>query len=308
MCLAVMLIASLGAQPFLEAGARAYERQDYEQAVRQLRMAFGVAELERADRRRAAELLAKSYLALGQRFEAVEVFASLVQTDPRAPQPEGSPKVRDAFLEGKRRVYSGDYVKLRQVASTPREVVVALTDPWERVATVTLYESDGGPFRPRELVAQDDLFRATLAPSTARYYLEARGTDRSLATVGGADAPLEPTEGPTATASLTPQPTPAPAVAVMVPAPTVVTKVNETPAPRAPWLKWLTGGVALASFATAAVLFVSSSVDSNLAGKLAFAAQRKAADDAAIDKAIAGWVFTSLGAVATAGTVALWVF
>ncbi len=278
-----------GAHPYLNQGQRLYEDQSFELALTKLTMAAGVAELSVDDRRLTFDLLARCHVALGRMDRAEEAFAQLLSVDPSSPTPQAAPKLREAFLRVKQRLYSADHVKLTALAAPANQIWIELVDPWALTQQVVLFQAGAeGKFTDSPLRASEGQYGGALSPGSQRYFVQALGSrGATLASLGDEAAPLR------ITAALTKQ-------AVADPSPVA------SAAPRRSRLPvWLVGGVSAAALLAGGALAIASGADSGQAGASAFASDRKKLDDSSRDKAIAANVLVGVCVAGGAGTVVL---
>jgi hypothetical protein len=294
----------LAANPYLDEGAALFDRMLYEKAVAKLKRATEVSASTQAERRRAHDLLARTYVALGQNEQATRTFVALLSVDDRAPVPaDASPNIRRLFLEAKESLYPKGRAQLRRVPAPAPRVTVELVDPWEQVARVELRQMVRGepldpvPLEPAPLMNVEVAPEATSCSLVA---LSAEGQPMGslgplkLETAAPVAAVLEPAAAPKAVVGAVPTTAPA--------------AVDDTPAPRAPtkWPVIAVGAASLAMLAIGAALSVAAAADSNAAGQLQFGSDIRARDDAARDKGIAGAVFLSAAAVGGAATAVIY--
>src|SRR6185436_515880 len=135
----LVLSLLLSAAPELEEGRALFQRMEYERAAKKLAEARRAPSLTRDERREVADLLARAYAAREQLDETEAVYAELLASDPQAPAPTGvSPKIREAYLRAKQRLYATDYVRIEPLAQGPGWVELRIDDPWNKVAAVAV--------------------------------------------------------------------------------------------------------------------------------------------------------------------------
>jgi hypothetical protein len=290
-------LALLAANPYLDEARKLADSLHYPEAEAKLRTASRVPTNSPEERREIVDLLARAVVAQGRAAEAESLYAEWLAGDPDATPPVGvAPKIRDAFVKAKQRVFPPDFARLEQLPAPNGRLAFKLVDPWRRVSQVVLSEREGtAPFVPHALTPRGRLYGVDLPVLTpgARHelYLEALSDEgRALATVGSASQPL------TFSAPAAP------------PAPLAATAVAPPPEPAGPprWPKWVAGTLAVAAAGTAAGFGVSAARDSNAAGSpSAPAAQVRALDASARQKAIVANACGAGALVAGAGAVVL---
>lgn len=132
----LVIVALLSTNPFLAEGRKQFAALDFRAAAETLKRASEVRDQTPAERSAAFELLAQSYLALGRDDEASGAYRALLKADPHAATPEGSPKVRDAFLRAKEALYPRPAVSLSRLPSAPDTWIFEWVDPWALVKSL----------------------------------------------------------------------------------------------------------------------------------------------------------------------------
>jgi hypothetical protein len=269
--LLLMMTAMFGASPELEEGRVAFARLKYQQAVDVLRPLTLKTDAPAEERAEAFELIARASLALGNTSQAVAAFDGYLQLKPMAEEPQGSPKVRAAFLEAKKARFPPGFVELLRRPSGNEVLELDVVNPWRVPLTLELWEATTGDFVKRELAVQQNRALTALAPGS-RAYVKAVGADgRTLAALGSAVAPIE---GPPAPVVVT-RPTDAPKVEPTL-APT-----ERLPLPPAPELKsggerrvggWVSLGVGAVLIAVSVGLLAWGSSDKGCAAYFPFCA------------------------------------
>jgi hypothetical protein len=270
----------LAANPYLDEARRLVDSLHYPQAEALLRTANKVPTNTPDERREICDLLARAVVAQGRVAEAETVYSQLLANDPDAPAPKGvSPKIRDAFVHAKQRMYPADYTRLEQLPSPAGRLVLHLVDPWRRVNEVVLAQRvDKAPFATSPLPGRERQYAADLPPapagSTLEVYVEARSEGgQALASIGSVEAPLS-----------------FPGPPLLVPRERASSAVSADvlqPAGPPTWPKWAAGAVAVVAAAVATGFGVSAYRDWRAAGSpTAPAAQVRALDASTRDKAI----------------------
>lgn len=257
--LLLIMTAMFGASPELEDGRVAFARLKYAQAVETLRPLTEKADAPAAERAEAFELIARASLALGKKPQAVAAFEGYLQFEPMAEDPQGSPKVRAAFLEAKKARFPPGYVELQRRPSGNDVLEVDVVNPWRTPLTLELWQATTGDFEKRELAVEQHRALAALAPGSRAYVKAVAADGKVLAVLASAGAPIEGppapvVEPPVAVATL---PADAPRVE-----PTLTP--NETLPP--PKVKTGSGGKRLAGWVTLGVGALLAAVGAGLMG------------------------------------------
>ncbi|MBX7114126.1 MAG: hypothetical protein K1X64_07300 [Myxococcaceae bacterium] len=264
-------VALLAANPHLEVGEDLYERMLYKEASVHLQRATEVSTSTTLERRKAHELLAKAYLALGDSESAARTLLALLAADPRAPMPnDASPTLRRLFLEAKERLYEHNFVQLKRVYSADRRISAELIDPWEHVTQVELREAAAnGPYRVTVLKPAE-LLTLELQPESSRYFFRALDAEgKEVSALGSEAAPILVDSAAT-------------------------TQVNEG-AVKSRWPLWVGVGASVAMLIAGTGLALSAQADSQTAGRQPFASDIRRYDDAAFAKGVAGTVLLGVG-------------
>ncbi|MBK7861532.1 MAG: hypothetical protein IPJ65_23540 [Archangiaceae bacterium] len=292
MLLPALAASVLAANPYLDEGAALFDRMLYERAVPKLKRATEVSASTAAERRRAHDLLARTYAALGQNEEASRTFVALLSVDARAPLPaDASPTIRRLFLEAKERLYPRGRAQLRRVAAPPPRVTVELVDPWELVARVELRQSAGeGALEPVVLEPGALLSGEVVPQATSCSVVALAASGEPVASLGpitlsGALTPLEPA-GATA-------------------APVLTVEEGAPAARPARWPVVVTAAASVALLAAGVALTAAAAGDSSSAAQQRFGADVRRLDDAARDKGIAGAVLLGAAVVGGAATAVI---
>ena len=240
----------LAANPYLPEGRDLYGKMRYPDAEARLRTAAEVRSSSLEEQREVYDLLARAVVAQGRLGEAEGIYAELLSKDPEVPAPTGvSPKISEAFLRAKRRVYPGDFARLRRLPAAPGRLELELVDPWSKVVAVTLFISDlKGGTGERTLTGEGRRFGATLTPAPGaalRCWAEARDErGRVLDSAGTRDQPLLFNGSPVLAEGALPSSTIA----------------QSAPGPRR-WPAYLVTGVTVAMVAAGTALAFSSAAD-----------------------------------------------
>jgi hypothetical protein len=200
---AALLVAStaLGSdsvQRDLEQGMRKLAAQKYKDAIKSLEHAVKSPTATRAQRARALEALGECYVATRRLPDAESAYSRLLAENPRADlRPGVSPKLRDFFLEVKKKRFPEDMVEFRQESQSPDgSVVIHLLDPWRKVARVVRVSRVGDGEWTRTIVSSTDglTYRVQPPPSADKpgeWFVEAQGPDGvAVSTVGTASTPF----------------------------------------------------------------------------------------------------------------------
>jgi hypothetical protein len=242
----------------------AFARLKYAQAIEVLRPFTEKADAPEAERAEAFELIARASLALGKKPQAVAAFAGYLQLQPMAEEPQGSPKVRAAFLEAKKARFPPGYVELRRRPSGSDVLELDVVNPWRTPLTLELWQATTGDFEKRELAVEQHRALAALAPGSRSYVKAVAADGKVLAALASAGAPIE---GPPAPAG-----EPLPAVAVTLPAdaprvePTLGPKETLPPPPPPPEVKTGSGGKRVAGWVALGVGVVFMAVSAGVMG------------------------------------------
>jgi hypothetical protein len=136
--LVIALVAA--SNPFLVEGRKQFKALEFRAATESLKRAASVLDQTDAERIEAHDLLAQSYLALGRDADAVGSYEALLKVLPHAPTPQGAPKIRDAFLLAKEKLYPKPAVTISRVPSAEDVWIFEWVDPWSLVARVAVNE------------------------------------------------------------------------------------------------------------------------------------------------------------------------
>jgi hypothetical protein len=187
----LLLVAMLGASPELEDGRVAFARLKYAQAIERLRPLTEKAGAPVEERVEAFELIARASLALNKKAQAVAAFEGLLQLEPMAGEPEGSPKVRQAFDEAKKARFPPGYVELRRRPSGDDVLELDVVNPWRTALTLELWQATTADFTRRELPVTQNRALTALPPGSRSYLRAVAADGRTLAVLAGAAAPIE---------------------------------------------------------------------------------------------------------------------
>ncbi|MHB8878954.1 MAG: hypothetical protein ACYC8T_35075 [Myxococcaceae bacterium] len=282
-----LLALSLGAaanNPWLESAMRSYAQLDCDRVLADLELARQVPTNDLATQLAIQDYAGRCHIALGHRADAAAAFARMLELDPQAElDPTLSPKIRDAFLATKLRLYPAGYVALKKLPASEGLLRAELVDPWKRVGSVVLgrFSPPTQRFDEERLAPAGSVYLARLATG-ASWFVEARGPGgEALALLGRKDPPV---------------------LAVIAPAPLVVEKAPRSTA------RWAAVGTGAVAVVTGVVLW-------GVAGGTRAAAEKPGgwADDAVAldDRATTqrNWgtgLFLGGAAVAAAGVVFTW--
>lgn len=261
--LLLIMTAMFGASPELEDGRVAFARLKYAQAVEALRPLTEKADAPEAERAEAFELIARASLALGKKPQAVAAFEGYLQLQPMAEDPQGSPKVRAAFLEAKKARFPPGYVELQRRPSGNDVLELDVVNPWRTPLTLELWQATTGDFEKRELAVEQHRALTALAPGSRSYVKAVSADGKVLAALGSAGAPIE---GPPAPVVEPPQ-----VVAATLPAdaprvePTLSPK-ETLPPPPPPEVKTGSGGKRIAGWVTLGVGVLLMAVSAGVMG------------------------------------------
>ncbi len=192
MWVALLLLAQ-PANPYFANGQALAQKLKFAEAIEQLKVARqvpGAPELVQV-----LELLGTCLVAEGARKDAESVFAELLELRPEHELERAtSPKISEVFLDVKHRLYPGDSVTLRLVASRDGEELVQVQDPYRKVAHFAFVaRDDGGPWKEALVTPNETSLRLVVAPRpghSVEWYLEAREEEgRVLASLGNAEEP-----------------------------------------------------------------------------------------------------------------------
>jgi hypothetical protein len=295
-----LVSALLGANPFLEEGKQFYRDMFYPQAADRLRVAVDAPNITREERREAVDLLARSLAALGHLDEAEHEYARLLEKDSNAPAPaHAAPKIRQAFLKAKERLYPHDFVQLTLVAVTPASIEINMVDPWQAVHDIDVFQArPGEPFAQLE-VSVDGTGRVTGRLDTrrqpVRYYARAVGVEgRVLASLGTEKTPLSYGTAPEVRVD------PGPEAGGLVASP------GAGASTRAGWPVWTLAGSATVAAVASGGLAAWSSSDYQSAATTPVGTTRKSLDDSSRSKAIGAYVAGGVALAAALGAVLVW--
>ncbi|MBL8954100.1 MAG: hypothetical protein JNK82_25210 [Myxococcaceae bacterium] len=244
----LLVAVALTSNPYLDEARGLLESMQYAQARAKLEYARKVTTSTRDEKREVFALLARAWAAEGKLDQAEATFAELLVEDPSAPPPRDAPKIREAFRRAKEKLYPLDFVSLTQSPAPVGRVALQLKDPWGVVEQVALLEStDQQTFTARPLeLGEDRTAAAALTPPApgepTRWYAEARGNKKVLASLGTAAQPFVFAIGEGS----------------------VVTEGRRTRV-----VPWLVAAFAVAAAAAGAALMVAGWSDSDAAGRLA---------------------------------------
>lgn len=196
---AALLIAppAFGADPIqhnLEQGLKKLSRLKYKEAIKFFEKAVKYPTATRAQRARALEGLAECYLALRRSADAESAYSRMLSENPRADlRPGVSPKLRDFFMNVKKRRFPPDMIDFRQESQSAEGGIVArMLDPWRRVARVVRVSRVGQGEWTRITIASADGSTYRIAPPVSgaedgEWFVEAQGPDgTAVATIGTA--------------------------------------------------------------------------------------------------------------------------
>ena len=284
-----LLFIALASNPYLDEARALLGSMQYAPARAKLEYARKVTTSTRDEKREVFALLARAWAAEGKLDQAEAAFAELLVEDPSAPAPRDAPRIREAFRKAKEKLYPLDFVSLTQSPAPVGRVSLELKDPWGLVESVTLLESiDQQTFaeRPHELAAERTTAAAALTPPApgepTRWYVEARGGAKVLASLGSAQQPFVFGIGEGS----------------------VVTEGRRTRV-----LPWLTSAFALASAGSCAGLMIAGWSDSAAAGRPGLGAgEIQRLDRDARAEVAAGWVFAGTGVLLTVTAALLFIF
>lgn len=261
--LLLMVTAMFGASPELEDGRVAFARLKYQQAVEVLRPLTQNADAPADERAEAFELTARASLALGKTAQAVTAYEGYLQLEPMADDPEGSPKVRAAFLQAKKRRFPPGYVELQRRPSGHDVLELDVVNPWRVALTLELWEATTGDFAKRELTVERHRALTALGPGSRAYVKAVAADGKVLAALASA---AEPIEGPPAPAvepkvAVVPPPSDVPKAE---PSPTLTPKDTLPPPPAPPEVK--SGGYRIAGWVALGVGVLLMAVSAGIMG------------------------------------------
>ncbi|MBK7857570.1 MAG: tetratricopeptide repeat protein [Archangiaceae bacterium] len=128
------LFSAAVANPYLDQGRALARELQFDAALEQLKVAREVRGMSLEQAAEVRVLLARCHVALGQRAEAEEAFAALLELEPSwAPEAEASPKLLEAFDAAKEKLFPPDFIALRRAPAPAERVRFELVDPWARV-------------------------------------------------------------------------------------------------------------------------------------------------------------------------------
>jgi hypothetical protein len=287
--LTVVLMSVAASNPYLDDGATLFSRMLYEEAAEKLRRATEVTTSTPAERRKAFDLLARTYVALGKTNEAGRAFRALLADDAAAPMPQdASPSIRRLFLAAKEELYPKGRAVLRRLPAQGALLRFELVDPWSEVAQLELHESGANGTWTSSTLKPGELNSVDLKPGTQRGFVVAQSADgRSLGTLGTLEEPvvfaLEP-------------PPPAPPLAQ-------ADVAGQSAPPKSRWPIWTAGAAAVVFGAIG--LGLSAAAQSNAQQTAHYASDLRAIDVGARNLGITGVVFFGLAALAAASAVLL---
>jgi hypothetical protein len=182
----------------LEQGLRNLGSLKYKDAIKHFERAVKYPAATRAQRSRALEGLGECYVATRRLPEAESAYSRLLSENPRADlRPGVSPKLRDFFIEVKRKRFAPDMIEFRQESQTADGgVVVHLLDPWRKVTRVVRVSRIGEGEWMRITVASSDgaTYRVSAPPAqgaAVEWYVEAQASDgAAVSTVGTTLSPF----------------------------------------------------------------------------------------------------------------------
>ena len=274
--LLLMMTAMFGASPELEDGRVAFARLKYQQAVEALRPLTQNADAPAEERAEAFELTARASLALGKKPQAVAAFEGYLQLKPMADDPQGSPKVRAAFLEAKKARFPPGFVELQRRPSGNEVLELDVVNPWRVSLTLELWEATTGDFAKRELAVEQHRALTALAPGS-RAYVKAVGADgKTLAALASAAQPIEGPPAPVVEPKVVAVAPPADAPKVE---PTLTPKETLPPPPPPPEVKsgggkrvggWVALGVGVLLIAVSAGIMAWGASDKSCASNFPF--------------------------------------
>jgi hypothetical protein len=308
--LALVAVVVLSVNPFLEEGRASYSALKWDKAEQQLRLACESPSNTAEERYEAHDLLARTLSATGRAEAALEAYARLLSLDPHAKGPtEAAPKIRELFRRAKESLYPRDYVRLRQLPSTPSQLELELVDPWAQVATLALFEAAQGDERFSERTMLKREFRATaelraLGPGqTLRYFVVARSeSGQPLAQLGAIDKPLA-RETPAALSSAT-LPAPSPALAQ---SPQPQPESQALPKPR--WVAWALTGLGASAAVAGGILGSNALAERQRAQDARWGSETLAASNLAQqDAKAANVLFAGAALAGTTAGVLFWVW
>lgn len=278
--LLLMMTAMFGASPELEDGRVAFARLKYQQAVESLKPLTQNAGAPADERAEAFELTARASLALGKKTQAVAAYEGYLQLKPMAEDPQGSPKVRAAFLEAKKARFPPGFVELQRRPSGNEVLELDVVNPWRVPLTLELWEATTGDFAKRELAVEQHRALTALGPGS-RAYVKAVGADgKTLAALASAASPIEGPPAPIEEPKVV-----EPKVAVTPPAdapkvePTLTPKETLPPPPPPPEVKsgggkriggWVALGVGVLLIAVSAGIMAWGASDKSCANNFPF--------------------------------------
>lgn len=270
----------LAGTPQLDAAKKSWQALDYPSAEVKLRAALEGSELSPDERREAVDLLVRTLVALNRGEQAETVYLRQLSVDPGTPAPaDASPRIRDAYLRAKGRLYPKDFLKLEATAS-PGTLEVTLADPWQRARALRLgWRDDGGqplatttlpPAQQQKLAWRSGAVRAELEALDDKQRVLATTHAQGVSELGTpSGAPL---------VSATPPPETPPWLPV-APEPRAETHVR--------WPTYTLASAGVAAVAAGIACAVLSAQDTQAARRAPSARQTTALDDAAAGKAIA---------------------
>jgi hypothetical protein len=190
--LTVVLMSVAASNPYLDDGAALFNTLHYEEAAAKLRRATEVTTSTTAERRRAFDLLARTYVALGQSGEAARTFRALLAADAMAPLPQDvSPTIRRLFLAAKEELYPKGRAELRRLPASGQLLRFELKDPWSEVAGLELHEAGADGAWTSSRLEPSELKNVELKGGTQRCFVVAQASDgRSLGALGTQEEPI----------------------------------------------------------------------------------------------------------------------
>lgn len=239
------LVAVAQENPYLEDARRLYASQRFGLARERLELARQVPSDDRAQKEQVLDLLARCYIAEGQRGEAQRAYVELLELSANwAPEADVSPKIRDVYELARAQSFPPGYVALQVEPDGNRASRIKLVDPWRRVRALLLKEG------PRSERRAPESFRVGLA-------INAREPAWSVDALAEDGAVLQRwSSAPQAAPELSPSVVPG--SATLPPAAPEPARA-EASAPGRRWAAWLVAGLSVSAGVGAGVMQARSS-------------------------------------------------